>query len=164
MGRRALLIAATALLLTPAAAGADAWYPGDLHVHTCYSHDAYCGPTDDNTGPDVIYSSGGTVRQRFLESSAKGLAYLAITDHDDVRSQADPGFGFGGVIPVPGYENSLDGHAQMLGATRLYDRGDRSTSAVQAMADALRADGGIFQVNHPANGSTNFPDDADWGY
>ena len=47
-----------------------------------------------------------------------GLDYLAITDHNDVRSSADPDFGSFGVIGVPGYENSLHGHAQMLGATR----------------------------------------------
>ncbi|MEA2273978.1 MAG: hypothetical protein QOI98_2686 [Solirubrobacteraceae bacterium] len=61
-GARAIALAAAALLFAPVAARADSWYPGDLHVHTCYSHDAYCGPTDDNTGPDVFYSSGGTVR------------------------------------------------------------------------------------------------------
>jgi hypothetical protein len=65
---------------------------------------------------------------------------------------------------VPGYENSLHGHAQMLGATRLYDNGDQSAAAVQAVADALRLDGGIFQVNHPADGSTAFPHDANWAY
>src|SRR5215210_189756 len=80
-GARAIALVTAALLIAPAGASADAWYPGELHVHTCYSHDAYCGPTDDNTDPDVIYSSGGTVRQRFLESSGKGLAFLAITDH-----------------------------------------------------------------------------------
>jgi len=37
-------------------------------------------------------------------------------------------------------------------------------AAVKAAADALRADGGLFQVNHPAEGSTEFPHDADWTY
>ena len=32
------------------------------------------------------------------------------------------------------------------------------------MADALRAEGGVFQINHPAGESTNFPEDADWQY
>src|SRR3982751_6506905 len=72
---------------------------------------------------------------------AGGLDYLAITDHNDIRSQSDPGFGTSGVIPVPGYENSLNGHAQMLGAQRIYDSGDKGIAAVTAMAAALRGDG-----------------------
>ena len=146
-----MLAAAIALLLAPAGASGAAWYPGDLHVHTCYSGDAYCGPIDDNTDPDVIYSSGGTVRQRFLEASAKGLAYLAITDHEDVRAQADPDYGSHGVVPLAGYEASLSGgHAQMLGATKVYGEGSGDAASIDAMADALRASGGVFQANHPS--------------
>src|SRR3989442_10959740 len=40
------------------------------------------------------------------------------------------------------YENSLHGHAQMLGATHLYDNGDSSATAVNTIANQLRADGG----------------------
>jgi predicted metal-dependent phosphoesterase TrpH len=126
------------------------WLAGDLHVHTCFSHDAYCGPNDDNTGPEDFYTLGLNIGQRFLEASARGLDYLAITDHNDVRSSADPDFGSAGVIGIPGYENSLHGHAQMLGATKLYDNGDSSATAVNNAANALRADGGVFQINHPA--------------
>src|SRR3954464_7917919 len=108
-GGRAIVLVAAALLLAPAGARADGWYPGDLHVHTCYSHDAYCGPADDNTGPETFYSSGGTVMERFLESSGKALAFLAITDHDDVRAQSDPDYGTHGVAPIAAYETSLAG-------------------------------------------------------
>src|SRR5919107_6225100 len=94
IGGLAVLLA----LLVCGPAAARTWLAGDLHVHTCYSHDAYCGPTDDNTGPDTFYSSGGTVPERFTEASAKGLDFLAITDHDDIRSQSDPGFGASGVL------------------------------------------------------------------
>jgi hypothetical protein len=151
-GARAIALAAAALLLTAApAAAADTWYPGDLHVHTCYSHDAYCGPADDNTGPDTIYSYGGTVMERFLESSTKKLAFLAITDHDDVRAQSDPDYGTHGVAPIAAYETSLaGGHAQMLGATHAYDKGTGDAASTVAMADTLRADGGVFQANHPS--------------
>lgn len=138
--------------VTPGApAGVGEWLAGDLHVHTCYSGDAYCGPDDDNTGPEEFWTLSGSVDERFTEGSAKGLDYLAITDHNDVRSASDPAFGGRGVIGVPGYENSLRGHAQMLGATRLFDKGDASATAVNAMADALRAEGGVFQANHPAD-------------
>ena len=55
------------------------------------------------------------------------------------------------MVGLPAYENSLQGHAQMLGARRVYDAGDKSTGAVRTMVDALRADGGAFQANHPAD-------------
>jgi hypothetical protein len=137
---------ADAPAVVPAAAGT--WLAGDLHVHTPYSHDSYGGPTDDNTGIDEAYTLGLTVQQQFTLAASRGLHYLAITDHNDVRSQSDPGFGSAGVIGVGGYENSLDGHAQMLGADHVYD----NSVGVAALRDALRADGGAFQINHPREG------------
>lgn len=144
------------------------WLAGDLHVHTCYSHDSYCPPNDTNTGPDEFYTAGMTVQERFAEAAARDLDFLAITDHNDVRSVTDPGFGSSGVIGIPAYENSLDGHAQMLGATRVYDSGDHSPAAVNAMADELRDDGGVFQLNHPTNDDpgpfTGCGPELDWTY
>lgn len=173
---RRLLALATALAaagLVPVAAPADQgegpnpasgfWVAGDLHVHTTYSHDSWGGPGDDNTGLDDAYTLGHSVENQFLIASARGLDFTAITDHNDVRSQPDPGWNTHGVLGIPGYENSLDGHAQMLGATHLYDNGDESASAVQLLADMLRADGGVFQANHPA-GETVDPHKLDWGY
>jgi hypothetical protein len=165
--RAVLVTAGVAVALagaTPAQATEGEWLAGDLHVHTTYSHDSYGGPSDDNTGPEEFYTLGWSVAEQFQHAATRGLDYLAITDHEDIRSQTDPGFGAGGVIPVGAYENSLEGHAQMLGATRIYDNGDKSAAAAQVVRDALRADGGVFQVNHPAEGSTEFPHDADWTY
>ncbi len=151
----------------PATAG-PVWLAGDLHVHTCYSHDSYCPPDDDNTGPDEFYTAGLTVGERFIEARARGLNFLAITDHNDIRSQTDPGFDGNTVIGIPAYENSLNGHAQMLGATRVYDKGDASAAAVNLMADELRSDGGVFQMNHPFQGEpgtlTDCADEFDWKY
>jgi len=147
-----LAVALSAALPSAAAAASEGeWIAGDLHVHTTLSHDSYGGPGDDNTGPEDVHTLGYPVAGQFAQAAARGLDYLAITDHEDVRSQADPGFGAGGVIPVPGYESSLKGHAQMLGAGRIYDRGNLSARAVHRMAGALRADGGVFQANHPSD-------------
>jgi hypothetical protein len=140
------------------------WVAGDLHVHTTYSHDSYGGPDDDNTGPDEFYTLGHSVTNQFIIGAVRGLDYLAITDHNDIRSQSDLGFASQGLIGLPSYENSLQGHAQMHGATRLYDNGDSSIARVRALANELRADGGVFQINHPAGESVNFPEDADWKY
>lgn len=153
------------------------WLAGDLHVHTCFSRDVYCGPADeplayepgegarelqdDLTAADAqaagtdlaggiaadasqTVTYGLDVGSRFSEAAAKGLDYLAVTDHEDVRSSADPSFGSSGVLGLPAYENSLDGHAQMLGASRLYPKAD-----VLRMDEALHADGGLLQANHP---------------
>lgn len=143
---------------------AGQWLAGDLHVHTCNSHDVYCpgtkssSPTGDyNTDITEFYTYGSTVKQRFQEASLKKLDFLAITDHHSdsapqesgAAPQLEPGFGGFGVIGVPGYENSIGGHAQMLGATHVYPAGDQSPAAITAMANALRADGGVFQANHP---------------
>jgi hypothetical protein len=144
------------------------WLAGDLHVHTCYSHDAWC-TEDDNTGTDEAWTASGSVDERFTEASVKGLDYLAITDHNDVRSQSDPGFGAHGVLPIAGYEHSFSGHGQMLGAHRVYDGGS-GPSGVQTAADALRADGGVFQINHPADSLVDPMDtceetgNLDWSY
>ena len=171
--RRYVAYSSPVWIETPAPEGPSGeWLAGDLHVHTCYSHDAYCPPDDFNTSPEEFYTLSGSVEERFIEAAARGLDYLAITDHHDdnrpdesgagggpVRAPwEDPGFGTHGVIGLPGYENSLSGHAQMLGATKVYwlpktadGSPDKSAAAVQAIADQLRADGGVFQANHPTD-------------
>lgn len=154
---------AFAALGRPTVATGGRWVAGDLHIHSTYSHDSYGGPTDDNTGPDEFYTLGNTVTGHFAVAASRGLDFLAITDHNDIRSTTDPGFGAFGVIGVPGYEASLSGHAQMLGATEIYDRGTGAPGA-QAMADLLRSRGGIFQINHPAGESVDWPNDPDWRY
>ena len=161
MTRVALVAALAALVLAPAAAAKPRlqWIAGDLHVHTTFSHDSYGGPDDDNTGPEEAYTLGHSVATQFTVARSRGLDFMAISDHNDIRSQSAPGFGEG-LIGIPAYENSLDGHAQMLGATRVYDNGDKSAAAVRRLARALRRDGGAFQVNHPAEGAT--ADQLDW--
>lgn len=159
-----LAAAATAVCLLPASSpAAGRWLAGDLHVHSTYSHDSYGGPGDDNTGPEDINTFGFPVLGDFALAASRGLDFLAITDHMDVRSQSDPGFGAYGVIGVPGYENSLDGHAQMLGARRVFPKPDTSSAtAVTAHAEALRDEGGVFQINHPVDSTTDDPHDLDW--
>lgn len=126
------------------------WLPGDLHTHSTYSHDVYGGPTDDNTGPDQAYTLGLPVAGKFLEGRERGLRWMAVSDHDDIRSVAELPTANQGLIAIPAYEQSIRGHAHMFGATRHYDAGDQAADAVNAMADALRSDGGLFQANHPA--------------
>lgn len=151
------LLLAVLLLVLAAPARAGRWVSGDLHVHTTYSHDVWGGPGDDNTPTEDFYTLGQSVGEDFLVARLRGLDYLAITDHNDVRAQADPGFGTSGVLGVPGYESSLSGHGQMLGARRVYDKGDQGIAAVAAMQRELEADGGLLQANHPSNPAWAYP-------
>jgi hypothetical protein len=150
--RRVLVCCLLMLGVAAVPARAGEWIAGDLHVHTTYSHDSWGGPGDDSpTDPTEYYTLGQTVTEDFLIAKSRGLDYLAITDHNRIDAQSDPGFGFGGVLGIPAYENSLHGHGQMLGATKIYDNGDSSPAAVRAMEEALHADGGLLQANHPTD-------------
>jgi len=78
--RSFLLAVVVALVLAPAALGKPPqgeWLAGDLHVHTCFSHDVWCGLDDDNTGIEDANTFGHTVGDDFLLASLRGLDYLA---------------------------------------------------------------------------------------
>ncbi|MDQ4064559.1 MAG: CehA/McbA family metallohydrolase, partial [Actinomycetota bacterium] len=173
LGLVATLVAAVAPTISARVQRAESpdgctWLAGDLHVHTTYSHDSYGGPNDDNTGPNEAYTLGHSTQSQFAVAASRDLDYLAITDHNDVRSIRDFGsIQTDGVVPVSGYEKSLKGHAQMLGATKVYEGvHDEDPDSVAAVADQLRAEGGVFQINHPAERKTSgdIHGDMDWGY
>jgi hypothetical protein len=165
MRRLGLVLAWLLVLAAPARAD---WLAGDLHVHTCHSHDVYCA--GEPKEPEEIYTYGSNTKARFVEAAARGLHYLAITDHKDVRSVTDPGFGSQGVIGVPGYENSIRGHAQVLGVSRILDNGDSSAAAINRLVQQIHEEGGVFQANHPADGLSGSLTDCDelggmhWSY
>src|SRR3954471_19416493 len=92
------------------------WLPGDLHTHSVYSHDVYGGPTDDNTGPDEAYTLGLPVAGQFAEGRERGLRFMPLSDHNDVRSVPELAGASGGLVALPASEHSIKGHAQMLGA------------------------------------------------
>lgn len=166
-----LVALTTAILPTPqgrAETGDCEWLAGDFHVHTVFSHDSYGGPEDAGTGAEDFYTLGWTPGQQGAIAESRGLDFIAITDHNnvdayDARDELFTGIGLyesgwgetdqvpGGdpLVWVPDYENSIEGagHAQMHGATRVYDQ----TLRVPEVAAALRRDGGAFQINHPSD-------------
>ena len=146
------------------------WLAGDLHVHTMYGHDTCATPTmrvDGSPCGNEFYTWSFNIQERIDLAKERGLDYLAITDHNNILSQSDPAWAaeeaLGELLLVPAYENSLPGHAQMLGATHCYpgttevDDGitvctrDSSLAGVLAARDSLRAEGGAFQINHPGD-------------
>jgi hypothetical protein len=159
------------------------WVAGDLHVHTIYGHDTCITPTEawdpDSTDRaarttcEDPYVVGFAPATRLDDALTRGLDFVALTDHNNVVNQTDPDvIAWKSAHPdfavVPAYENSQPGHVQMLGARGCYaetglvpgatincDKAvtDRSSVGENALADSLRADGGVFQVNHPSDGN-----------
>ena len=136
------------------------WLSGDLHIHTWYSHDSWAGPEelgyphDHNTPQEEFYTWGMQIDEERDLAEERGLDYIAITDHNNIDAQQDAAWGTGDLIWLPDYENSFAGHAQMHGAQKMYDNGQKTLADVERVAAELRADGGAFQINHP--------DDDDW--
>ncbi len=145
------------------------WLAGDLHVHTQNGHDTCVTPLEQVDGSSCAepWTWSFSPGERIALAKERGLDYLAITDHNNILSQSDPAYTFelakGELLLVPAYENSLPGHAQMLGATHCFpgstkiDDGilvcerDSTFDGVVAARDALRAEGGAFQINHPGD-------------
>ena len=177
--RRDFLRGAVALgaswALVPRLAGGEPgsggeWLAGDLHCHTIYSHDVWAPTGDDNTGEDEFYTYGWTATEQITNAEVRGLDFLAVTDHDDARWLSDGTFGdYAGLVTlVPGYEHSLRrGHAGCLGVMQTFEVDTSDEAGARALRDAVRAEGGIFILNHPfyknhpETGADGIPA---WGY
>jgi hypothetical protein len=139
-------------------AGAGMWLHGDLHCHTVYSHDVWGGPGDDNTGIDQAYTLGWVPGEQIQIAEVRGLDFLAITDHNDVRALTDPGYTSSKLTLIPGYEHSLSrGHAGCLGINHRFDIDTSNDAGALALRDAVHLEGGVFILNHPFY-------DKGWGY
>jgi hypothetical protein len=116
----------------PAAPGRR-WLAGDLHSHTVHSDGAL------------------TVAELACLARARGLDFLAITDHNTVSQHVElaAAASHAGVLLVPGFELTTDrGHANCLGSSRWIDfrRG-----ADDWLRDAETADA-LLSINHPLGG------------
>ena len=138
--------------------GDGTWLHGDLHCHTVYSHDVWGGPSDDNTGIDQAYTLGWTPAEQIQLAELRGLDFLAITDHNDVRALTDPGYTSTKLTLIPGYEHSLSkGHAGCLGIDSVFPIDTATDAGAIALRDSVHAANGTFILNHPFY-------DKGWGY
>ncbi|MGN6474612.1 MAG: hypothetical protein ACTHK4_13325, partial [Mycobacteriales bacterium] len=90
--------------------------------------------------------------------------------HNNVVNQTDPAVlawekAHPAFVSIPGYENSQAGHVQMLGARSCYGNHgptraviecdttptDKSARGMRELANGLRRQGGVFQINHPSD-------------
>jgi len=153
---RGAVAAGAGLVLAPHLARAGepsggTWLAGDLHCHTIYSHDVYSptGPGDSN--PQDAYTLGWTPAEQIGIAESRALDFLAITDHNTVAALSDAGYRSASLTLIPGYEHSLRGssHAGCLGIHQVQAIDTSTSTGAQQLADAVRAAGGIFIINHP---------------
>jgi hypothetical protein len=126
---------------------AGTWLAGDFHCHTTASHDVWApadGPTEE------IYTAGHTAAQQIALAEARGLDFLAITDHGTLDGILHEGYRSDRLVLVPGYEASMGGHAGVFVPTieafpggRVFDERGRALVARVREAD------GMTVVNHP---------------
>jgi hypothetical protein len=113
--------------------GLGTWYRGDLHCHTRHSD-------GENTIAELIASA-----------RARGLDFLAITDHNTTSYFQDlPTVADAGLLLIPGEElTTYYGHANVWGIRQWVDfRGRSSADLARAAAEAHRQ-GALISVNHP---------------
>jgi hypothetical protein len=109
------------------------WYPGDLQSHTHHS------------------DARGSVPELLTAARARGLRYLAVTDHNTVshwgplRALSD-----GGLLGVPGMEvTTYRGHANVWGASDWVDFRVTEERDVETMVRRAHELGGLVSINHP---------------
>lgn len=129
----------------PRPASFDGWRPGDLHCHTVNSHDVCADPTCEEP-----WTYGFTTAEQVRNAELKGFDYLAISDHNTVAAQSDPGYESSELALVSGYEHSLDkGHAGIFGVDSVYEGPTDTDGALASLLGRVHADGGLGVINHP---------------
>ena len=114
-------------------AARDGWWRGDLHCHTRYS--------DGDSWPSEMLHA----------ATEAGLDFLGVTDHNNIRHQAEYARGGGdGPVVLPGIEvTTYGGHWNAWGTDRWWEfRTPEARAVERAMADAMAA-GAFVSVNHP---------------
>jgi len=109
------------------------WYPGDLHTHTEHS------------------DARGTLADLAAAARARGLAYLAVTDHNTISHIPQLSrYSAPDLLLIPGEEiTTYHGHANVWGLDSWQEFRCRSDEDVARVCAAVHAAGGLFSINHP---------------
>jgi hypothetical protein len=109
------------------------WYRGDLHSHTHHS--------------DAVGSLGDLV----AEARARGLDFVAVTDHNTVSHLPHlAAAGGDALLLIPGQEiTTYYGHANAWGIQGWQEFRCRDDATMARIIDAVHAAGGLFSANHP---------------
>lgn len=109
------------------------WYRGDLQSHTHHS------------------DARGSLEDLRSAALARGLEYLAVTDHNTVSHHAPiDRFATDALLWLPSTEvTTYRGHANVWGVDGAVDFRVRSDADVAALVAHVHARGGLFSVNHP---------------
>src|SRR5579872_6207885 len=125
------------------------WYRGDLHMHTCHSDGSVKTESGAGRSPGPVYKTVEAAR-------AKGVDFIAVTDHNAVSHhhalrELQPFFDR--LLLIPGVEvTTFCGHAGVLGAIGFVEfrLTSRHLPTVRDLQDAVDRQHGLFIVNHPA--------------
>lgn len=131
----------------PLEAGAR-WYRGDLHMHTCHSDGSAGRQSGEGRSPGPVFRTAEA-------AAAKGIDFIAVTDHNAVSHhhalrELQPHFDR--LLMIPGVEiTTFRGHAGVLGAIGFVEfrLTSRHLPTVSDLQDAVARRHGLFIVNHP---------------
>lgn len=172
LSRRQLLGAAAATALVPDVVGATGsarptgrWLAGDFHCHTVYSPDVWGGPGDDEPAEPEPDKLGHTPAEQIAQAAARGLDFLAITDHNRVDALRDPGYRSDDLVLVPGYEHTLprsDHSGVFMPSVAALPGVIPATNGTRAWLAEIHERGGMAVVNHPFYGDETAGDTLMW--
>jgi hypothetical protein len=123
------------------------WYRGDLHTHSGHS-DGSCDSLSGRRVPCPVF--------RTLEAArSAGLDFIALTEHNSTsvypELRALQAY-YDTLLVLPGREiTTFQGHANVFGVTSPlpFQLGSPRAPGLDAVLDAVEAEGGLLSINHP---------------
>lgn len=119
----------------PAPTSGARWYRGDLHCHTLHSDGSF------------------TVDERLERAVARGLDFLAITDHNTVSHHRELDPWRDRIVPIRGSEvTTFHGHMNVFGLSEVIDwRADRRGGGAAGIVAQAHRQGALVSINHPSS-------------
>lgn len=130
------------------------WYRGDFHVHSGHS-DGTCKSRLGVTVPCPVF-------RVLMEASARGLDFVALTDHNTTSHFApiaELAPWFDDLLVLPGREiTTFRGHANLFGPTAFVDfrLGPEGVADFDALLATPGIREGLISINHPSLPSGEF--------